>query len=161
MTTISFLMYSASPPATGTQRPVHDHLLSHSNRSAGGFLLVSTGVLHLIQVLFLRASSPSGSLGLNIHVLFFKSFSAELQSPWCRNHAAPLPCWPDFSGVCSWMTQSDRAFRHLEPSDMCTWMQRLCQHLRNKNDKEQPIRHKVDLPTTETDTNFIAVHRER
>ena len=43
---------------------------------------------------------------------------------------------------------------------MCTWMQRLCQHLRNKNDEEQPIRHKEDLPTTGTDTNFIAVHRE-
>ena len=111
-------------------------------------------------------SSPSHLSALPQSVFAFlqswaqQSFSAELQSPWRRNHAAPLPCWPDFSGVCSWMTQSDRAFRHLEPSDMCTWMQRLCQHLRNKNDEEQPIRHKEDLPTTETDTYFIAVHRE-
>ena len=42
---------------------------------------------------------------------------------------------------------------HLEPSDMC-------QHLRNKNDEEQPIRQKEDPPTTIADTNFTAVHRE-
>ena len=38
---------------------------------------------------------------------------------------------------------------------------RLWLYLSNENDEERMLRHKGDLPTTETDTNFIAVHRER
>ena len=38
---------------------------------------------------------------------------------------------------------------------------RLWLYLSNENDEERMLRHKGDLPTTETDTNFIAEHKER
>ena len=46
----------------------------------------------------------------------------------------------------------------LEPGDTYAWMQRLCQHQSNKDDEERLFRHKGDLPTTWTDTNFIVMY---
>ena len=47
----------------------------------------------------------------------------------------------------------------LEPRNN-TWIMELWLYLSNENDEERMLRHKGDLPTTQTDTNFIVMHME-
>ena len=48
----------------------------------------------------------------------------------------------------------------LEPRNN-TWITKLWLYLSNENDEERMLRHKGDLPTTQTDTNFIVCTWEK
>ena len=71
-------MYSASPPVTVTQQPVHEHLFFHSNRSTS-------------RALFPQSISAFRQSWAYPRALL-QSLSAGQRSSRHRNHAAPLPC---------------------------------------------------------------------